>query len=173
MPEPRPTQGAPRVVVLSKPHPLTTYLVARLADEGVLTGVLHEERFLGFRDRVKYLRSNVRREGFWHTVDAVAYELFDRVTRRDRLNVVAARVVGAALSGGRWAGAARVVVSMRQSWPVRPVTQAAPSGAKAISMGSLTTSGPATVSMPKPAGRFTSARPAEENVRAATTAARM
>jgi hypothetical protein len=110
MPEPRPTQGAPRVVVLSKPHPLTSYLVARLADEGVLTGILHEERFLGFRDRVKYLRSNVRREGFWHTVDAVAYELFDRVTRRDRLKVVAARLVPVV---GHDAGRGVVPVSVR------------------------------------------------------------
>jgi len=110
MPDQSSPRGALRVVVLSKPHPLTNYLVERLAGAGVLTGILYEERFRGFGDRVKYLRSNVKREGFWHTVSAVAYELVDGLARRGRLNEVAAQVVPIAQ---RKSDSAMVPVSVR------------------------------------------------------------
>ena len=56
-------------------------------------------------------------------------------------------------------------VSIRHRSPARPVIQADPSGAKVISIGSLTDSGPATVSTENPGGRWTSAKAAESHVR--------
>lgn len=70
-----------RVVVLSKAHRLTSYLVQELSKNGLLAGVVHEHRFDSFASRLRYLRRNVKREGFWHTIDAVAFDVVDRLTR--------------------------------------------------------------------------------------------
>ena len=72
----------PRVVVLSKRHRLTSYLVEQLAHDGTLAGVIYEERFRTFGDTLRYLKRNAKREGFIHTLDVLAYEVFDRMFRR-------------------------------------------------------------------------------------------
>lgn len=72
----------PRVVVLSKRHRLTSYLVQQLARDGVLAGVVYEERFRTIPDTLRYLRRNAKREGLLHTADVLAYELYDRLFRR-------------------------------------------------------------------------------------------
>lgn len=86
-------RAKPRVVVLSKPHPLTSYLESRLAAEGYLAGIVYEQRFEGIGDQLRYLRSNARREGLMHTLDVVAYEIFDRATRRGYLDEAASRLL--------------------------------------------------------------------------------
>lgn len=82
-----------RVVVLSKPHPLTSYLLGRLAEREVLAGVLYEDRFRSTGDRLRYLRRNAAREGWWHTAWVLGYELFDRLARPSALIDTVARVM--------------------------------------------------------------------------------
>lgn len=83
----------PRVVVLSKQLRLTSYLVQELHRAGVLAGVIYEERFRTTGDTLRYLRRNVKREGFLHTLDALAYEVFQRLTRQGEFAANAARLL--------------------------------------------------------------------------------
>jgi len=92
MPQTSPRRAV-RVVVLSKPHPLTFHLLGRLAERQVLAGVLFEDRFRSTGDRLRYLRRNARREGWWHTASVLGFEVFDRLTRRSMLQDSVARVL--------------------------------------------------------------------------------
>lgn len=87
------TPPSVRVVVLSKPHPLTRHLLSRLAERHALVGVIYEDRFRSVGDRLRYLRRNARREGWWHTAWVLAYEVFDRLTRPSALGDAVARVL--------------------------------------------------------------------------------
>jgi formyl transferase-like protein len=78
-----PASPTPRVVVLSKRHRLTSYLIQELARDGMLAAVVYEHRFGTLRDRLRYLRRNARREGRVHTLDVLAYESYDRLFRRN------------------------------------------------------------------------------------------
>ncbi|MCA0375115.1 MAG: formyl transferase [Gemmatimonadetes bacterium] len=87
------TSARPRIVVLSKRLRLTSYLVQELRKAGVLAGVIYEERFRSTGDTLKYLRRNVKREGFVHTLDVLAYEVFQRLTRQGEFAANAARLL--------------------------------------------------------------------------------
>ena len=82
-----------RVVVLSKRFRLTSYLVEGLALDGQLAGVIYEERFRSKMDTWRYLRRTARREGFWHTVDAFAYEAWNRMARRSEFRARADEIL--------------------------------------------------------------------------------
>lgn len=89
MPKPTPV----RVLVLTKRHRLSDFLIQELARDNVLAGVLLEERFRSPGDTLRYLRRNARREGVLHTVDVVLYELWDRAFRRGRFDRHAAALL--------------------------------------------------------------------------------
>ena len=59
----------------------------------MLAGVIYEERFRTFSETIAYLRRNAKREGRLHTLDVVAYEIWDRLFRRDAFERTASRLL--------------------------------------------------------------------------------
>jgi hypothetical protein len=97
-----------RVVVLSTRFRLTSYLVECLALDGQLAGVIYEERFRTKGDTWRYLRRTARREGFWHTLDALAYEVWNRIARRSEFARRAHQILPLATADAMVAGTAPV-----------------------------------------------------------------
>ncbi|MDH3458238.1 MAG: formyltransferase family protein [Gemmatimonadota bacterium] len=85
----------PRVVLLSKPHPLTHHLEARLAEKGCLVGVVYEARLTTLPERLRYMQKLARRQGLLQTLDIAAYDLFERAFRRGELRSVVRRLLPA------------------------------------------------------------------------------
>lgn len=83
----------PRIVVLTKRHRLSTFLVDQLSEDGTLAGVIYEERFRTIPETLAYLRRNAKREGRLHTLDVVAYEIWDRLFRRNAFDRTASRLL--------------------------------------------------------------------------------
>jgi folate-dependent phosphoribosylglycinamide formyltransferase PurN len=82
-----------RVVVLSKPHPLTRYLEGRLAAAGYLAGTIYEARLDGWRGPVRYIEKLAKREGLARAIDVTAYEIYDRLARGAELAAATREIV--------------------------------------------------------------------------------
>ena len=71
-----------RVVLLSKPHALTTHLEQTLAAAGFLVGVVYESRHQSLRSRFATIGRVRHQQGPWRALDVAAYEAFERLARR-------------------------------------------------------------------------------------------